>query len=70
MKFLKKINKGCILTLIVLVGLICYIVNLEVGRNKEKGAIQEACINYLTFENKYTLLPSEYQNFDNKKIYY
>lgn len=66
MKLFKKINKGLILTTIVLVILITYIVTLEIQRNKEKGVIKEACEAYLEFESKYTLLPKEYQSFTNK----
>lgn len=66
MKLFKKINKGLILTAIVLVILITYIVTLEIQRNKEKGVIKEACEAYIEFESKYTLLPKEYQSFTNK----
>ena len=66
MKLLRKINKGFILTTIVLIAIITYIVCLEIQRNNEKGAIKEACEAYLAFEGKYTLLPKEYQSFTNK----
>ena len=66
MRLLRKINKGFVLTIIVLILLISYIVSLEVQRNKEKESIREACEKYLAFENQYTLLPKEYQSFKNK----
>ena len=66
MKLLKKINKGIILSIIVLIILIIYNVTLQIGRNQEKVEIEEVCKQYLAFEDKYTVLPKEYQSFTNK----
>ena len=66
MRLLRKINKGFVLTIIVLILLVSYIISLEIQRNGEKENIKEACEKYLAFENEYTLLPKEYQSFKNK----
>lgn len=61
MKKLKKINKGAILTLIVLLILTIYLVNLEKQREEEKVQIKNICEKYIEFTNKYTVLPEELQ---------
>lgn len=66
MKFLKKINKGLLLTILVLAILITYIVVVEIQRNGEKDIIKEACERYIDFENKYTVIPKEYRNQNGK----
>lgn len=65
MKLLKKINKGVVLTVIVLLVLIIYIVTLEIKRNSEKPNIEEACKDYIELINKYAVLPENTQ-----KLYY
>ena len=66
MKFLKKINKGVLLSIIVLVCLMTYIVIVEIGRNGQKESIKEACIKYIEFENKYSVMPEEYWTAEGK----
>lgn len=61
MKFLKKINKGLILTVIVLVVLILYFNNLEKQRNKDKPDIKKACEDFIELTDKYSVLPVELQ---------
>lgn len=61
MKILKKINKGFILTVIVLVALSIYLINLEKQREADKKEIEEVCEQYIEFTNKYVVLPEEYQ---------
>lgn len=61
MKLLKKINKGLVLTVIVLLALIIYIVTVEISRNKEKPNIEAACKNYIETINKYAVLPEDAQ---------
>lgn len=63
MKFLKKINKGFILTVLVVVLLAIYLVQLEIQRNKEKPDIEKICTQYIEFVNKY----SAYDNIDISK---
>lgn len=53
MRFLKKINKGLILTILVLVVLIVYLLQLEVQRNKEKPELEKICKDYIELINKY-----------------
>lgn len=65
MKALKKINKGLILTVIVLVILIIYLVGVESRRNAEKPHIETAVKDYIELFDKYAVLPEE-----NQKIYY
>ena len=60
MKFLKKINKGVILTILVVAILAIYLVQLEIQRNKEKPDIEKVCTQYIEFVNKY----SAYSNID------
>lgn len=60
MKFLKKINKGVILTILVVAILAIYLVQLEIQRNKEKPDIEKVCTQYIEFVNKY----SAYDNID------
>ena len=67
MKMFKKINKGFILTAIVLTALIIYLVNVEIQRKDDKPAIKQACENYIEIICKYAVLPEEYQVI-NKKI--
>ena len=43
MKFLKKINKGLLLTIIVVAILIIYLTNLEKQRESDKTDIKNAC---------------------------
>ncbi len=61
MKFLKKINKGLILTVIVLVVLILYFNNLEKQRDKDKPDIKKACEDFIKLTDKYSVLPVELQ---------
>lgn len=63
---LKKMNKGVLLTILVLAILITYIVIVEVQRNSEKGLIKEVCEKYINFENIYTIVPKEYRTQNGK----
>lgn len=66
MKFLKKINKGLILTVIVLAALIIYLVNVEIQRKADKPEIEQACKDYIEIVNKYATLPEESQKVGEK----
>lgn len=63
MRILKKINKGLILTIIVLVVLIIYLTNVEKQRGADKPAIQKACEEYIALTDKYVVLPEDMQTF-------
>ena len=58
---MKKINKGLILTIIVVIGLTIYLVNLEKQRNDEKPEIKSICENFIEVTDKYSVLPKEKQ---------
>jgi hypothetical protein len=60
MKFLRKINKGFILTILVLIALAIYLVQLEIQRNEEKPEIEKVCKEYIELVNKY----SNFQDVD------
>ncbi len=61
MKILKKVNKGLILTLIVLIALTIYLVRLEKQRADEKDNIQEKCEEFIKFTDEFLVLPVEMQ---------
>ena len=63
MKFLKKINKGLMLTIIVLMVLIIFLMNVEKQRDTDKPAIQKACEEFIALTDKYVVLPEEMQAF-------
>ncbi len=67
MKFFRKINKGLILTIIVLIVLTAYLVGLESFRNSQKENIKKACVDYIELKNSYAMLPEEYRTV-NKDI--
>ena len=61
MKILRKINKGFILTVIVLLALSIYLIKLEKQREIDKEEILKICEQYIEFTNKYVVLPEENQ---------
>lgn len=66
MRFLKKINKGLILTIIVLIILVTYLVGVEKQRKSDKTEIKNACEEFVNLTNKYLVLPEEMQSLTNK----
>lgn len=66
MKIWKKINKGFLLTLIVLLALIIYLVGVEEQRKEDKTNIQKATEEFTEFTDKYTVLPEEMQTLTEK----
>ena len=61
MKVLKKINKGLILTIIVLAALLIYISGVEKQRNADKPDIRKACEEFIALTDKYVVLPEDMQ---------
>lgn len=61
MKVLKKINKGLILTIIVLAALLIYISGVEKQRNADKTDIRKACEEFIALTDKYVVLPEDMQ---------
>lgn len=66
MKIWKKINKGFLLTLIVLLALIIYLVGVEEQRKEDKTNIQKVTEEFIEFTDKYTVLPEEMQTLTKK----
>ena len=64
MRILKKINKGLILTIIVLVALTIYLVGVEKQREKDKGTINKVCDEFLECVCEYLVLPEEKQTLN------
>lgn len=64
MKFLKKINKGLILTLIVLLVLIIYLVGVENQRKADKDIIKKQCEEFISLVDKYIVLPEDMQKLN------
>ena len=61
MKVLKKINKGLILTIIVLAALLIYISGVEKQRNADKPDIRKTCEEFIALTDKYVVLPEDMQ---------
>ena len=61
MKFLKKINKGLLLTIILLVVLVIYFKSVERQREANKPEIKKACEEFIAFTDKYVVLPEDMQ---------
>ena len=62
MKILKKINKGLLLTIIVLIVLIIYLKGVEKQREADKTAIRTSCEEYINIIDKLIVLPEDMQN--------
>ena len=50
---MRKINKGLILTIIVIAILVGYMINLEKHRNAEKENITQSCEQFIDFVDEY-----------------
>lgn len=59
MKILKKINKGLVLTIIVIVVLSIYLISIEIKRNAEKPEIEKTCREYISILESYLKTPNE-----------
>ena len=63
MKILKKINKGLILTIIVVAVLVMYLTNLEKQRESDKADIRKACEDFIALTDEYVVLPEDMQTY-------
>ena len=63
MKILKKINKGLLLTIIVVAVLVIYLTNLEKQREADKSDIKKACEDFITLTDEYVVLPEDMQTY-------
>ncbi len=61
MKYLSKINRGAILTSIIILGVIIYLVTNSVNQNNEKPRIKQICETYLETQVTYSMLPVKYR---------
>ena len=61
MRILKKINKGFILTVIVLIILVIYLICVEVARSAEKPNIETTCKEFIGLMNNYAIMPESSQ---------
>ncbi|MBR2705091.1 MAG: hypothetical protein IKE91_06465 [Clostridia bacterium] len=70
MKILKKINLGLVLTIIVVLAVVIYSINVEGQRKSSKEEIRKSCEEYIDLVDKYAVLPESAQVFgeDVKKV--
>lgn len=61
MKILSKINRGAILTSVIILGVIIYLVTLTIMQNNELPRIKQICDTYLQTHVKYSMLPAKYR---------
>ena len=63
MKVLRKINKGLLLTIIVVAVLVIYLTNLEKQREADKVDIKKACEDFIALTDKYVVLPEDMRTY-------
>ena len=63
MKILKKINKGLLLTIIVVAVLVIYLTNLEKQREADKTDIKKACEDFIALTDEFVVLPEDMQTY-------
>ena len=61
MKFLAKINRGAILTAIVLVGVAVYLVAHGISQGITESRIRQICEDYVQAEVTFSMLPEEFR---------
>ena len=61
MKNLKKINLGLVLTIITLLAVTIYSINIEAQRKSSKDEIKKTCEEYIDVVDKYLVLPEDAQ---------
>ncbi len=57
-----RINRGALLFIILLIGIITYLVVLSVTRGKDEALIKDLCSDYITIETQYDALPEKYRS--------
>ena len=63
MKVFRKINKGLLLTIIVIAILIIYLTNLEKQRESDKADIKKSCEDFIALTDEYVVLPEEMRTY-------
>lgn len=57
--WLKKVNRGLILTLVVILAVSVYLIALNVAQNRQKPQIETVCRDYIALEIAWQRLPAE-----------
>jgi hypothetical protein len=61
---LKKMNRGIILSVVLLLAVVVYLVALAAVQSAEKPLIEQVCREYVSLETQYTMLPPDYRSDD------
>lgn len=61
---IQKINRGILLTTVVLLAVIVYLIVLVAAQAGEKPHIEEACRRYVDLEIRYSMLPADVRSGD------
>ena len=61
MKVLKKLNRGAILTVAAVIGIIIYLIANGTANAMQTSEIKAACAEYIAAEVRYSVLPDAYQ---------
>jgi hypothetical protein len=64
MKFLSKINRGLILTVLIIVAIVIYLVAQSISESKVTPKIKEVCQQYINTAINYSQLPEKYRKTD------
>lgn len=62
MKWFSKINRGVILTVIVITGVVIYLVSLSISQSRSIPELKKLTEEYIQLDVKYAMLPEEYRN--------
>ncbi len=62
MKFIAKINRGAILTAVVLILVAAYLIGLSISQNMAKAEIRQVCGEYVQTEIRYSMIPEQYRS--------
>lgn len=57
----KKLNRGAVLTVILLLAVVIYLITLAAVQSGEKPEIEKICRDYISLETEYALLPQDYR---------
>ncbi len=61
MSFIKKINRGLLCFVVVILFVLAYLISVSVSRNAEKPAIKSAISDFMDTYYQYTMLPEKYR---------
>lgn len=67
MYYLAKINRGVVLTAIVLIAVVIYLISVTITQNAENPKIEDICKKYIQTEVSYRMLPQKYR-IDNPQM--